>query len=55
MKKSPYADVKMYLEGLIVIIDSIESKEDTSMNVGIITDIHQQIGKLKDRMISLYS
>ena len=53
MEKSPYAEARMYLEGLIVILDSIEDREDPSMNAGILIDIHEQIGKLKDKVISL--
>ena len=41
-----YKNIKMYLEGLIIILESLETKEDPTMNIGILTDIHKVIGKL---------
>ena len=46
MKKSPYIEAKLYLEGLIVILDSLEGKEDNKMNIGVLNDVHGTIGEL---------
>ena len=51
-KKAPYLEARLYLEGLIVILESLENKEDPSMNINILTDIQDQIGKLKNKLIS---
>ena len=51
-KKSPYLEAKLYLEGLVIILESLEGKEDPSMNISILTDIQKQIGNLKDKLVS---
>ena len=52
MQESPYKDIRFYLEGLVIILESLEGKEDKSMNIGILTDIEKQIGNLKNKLIS---
>ena len=52
MKESPYKDMRFYLEGLVIILESLEGKEDKSMNIGILNDIQNEIGNLKDKLIS---
>ena len=51
-KKAPYLEARLYLEGLIIILESLEDREDQSMNIGILSDIQKQIGNLKDKLIS---
>ena len=51
-KKTPYLEARLYLEGLVVILESLEEREDQSMNIGILTDIQKQIGNLKDKLVS---
>ena len=51
-KKTPYLEARLYLEGLIVILESLEGKEDPSMNINILTDVQKQIGNLKDKLVS---
>ena len=43
---TPYKDAIMYLEGIIIILESLETKEDESLNIGILTDIQNKIGEL---------
>ena len=51
-RKAPYLEARLYLEGLVIILESLEGKEDQSMNIGILTDIQKQIGNLKDKLVS---
>ena len=46
MKKTPYQDAIIYLEGLIIILESLEEKKDEKLNIGILTDVHSKIGEL---------
>ena len=43
---TPYKDAIMYLEGIIIILESLEKKEDKALNIGILTDIQSKIGEL---------
>ena len=43
---SPYGDAIMYLEGIILILESLEEKKDETLNIGILTDIQNKIGEL---------
>ena len=46
MKKNPYQDAIIYLEGLIIILESLENKENEKLNIGILTDVQNKIGEL---------
>ena len=52
MKKAPYIEARLYLEGLIVILESLESKEDPSMNISILADVERTIGNLRTKLES---
>ena len=43
---SPYKDAIMYLESLIIILESLEEKKDETLNIGILTDVQNKIGEL---------
>ena len=43
---SPYGDAIMYLEGIILILESLEEKKDETLNIGILIDIQNKIGEL---------
>jgi len=43
---SPYKDATMYLESLIIILESIETKEDEKLNISMLTDVQNKIGEL---------
>ena len=43
---TPYKDAIMYLEGIIIILESLENKEDETLNISILTDVQNKIGEL---------
>ena len=43
---SPYKDAIIYLEGIILILESLEEKKDETLNIGILTDMQSKIGEL---------
>ena len=43
---SPYNDAILYLEALIVILESLEERKDETLNIGILTDVQNKIGEL---------
>tara|TARA_Y100000310_G_scaffold28128_1_gene26775 strand:+ start:154 stop:321 length:168 start_codon:yes stop_codon:yes gene_type:complete len=51
-KKGPYIEARMYLEGLIVILESLEGREDPLMNISILTDVEKKIGDLRSSLES---
>jgi len=56
MKDTPYLECVTYLEGLMIVINGMHTRasEDTiDMNIGILTDIQNNIGKLIGRLESL--
>jgi hypothetical protein len=56
MKDTPYLECVTYLEGLMIIIKGMHTRanDDTvNMNIGILTDIQNNIGKLIGRLESL--
>ena len=46
MSKSPYKEAIMYLEGLIIMLNSLENKENEALNIGILKSVHDKIGAL---------
>ena len=53
MNKTPYIEAKLYLEGLIVILESLDKKEDNKINIGVLTDVHGKIGDLITNLQSI--
>ena len=49
---TPYKDAIMYLEGIIIILESLENKEDETLNISILTDIEKKIGDLRSSLES---
>ena len=43
---NPYKDAIIYLEGIILILESLEEKKDETLNIGILTDVQNKIGEL---------
>ena len=43
---TPYKDAIMYLEGIIIILESLEEKKDEKLNISILTDVQNKIGEL---------
>ena len=43
---TPYKDAIMYLESLIIMLESLEKKEDEKLNIVILTNIQSKIGEL---------
>ena len=46
MRETPYQEAIMYLEGLIIMLESLDKREDDTLNIAILTDIQQKIGEL---------
>lgn len=44
-----YKDLILYLQGLIMILESIDSQDDT-VKVGMIRDIEKNVGILADNL-----
>mgnify|MGYP003134492399 CR=1 FL=1 len=43
---TPYKDAIIYLEGLIIILESLENKKDEKLNIGMLIDVQNKIGEL---------
>ena len=50
MTNSPYKDAILYLEGLVIILNSLETKNNEALNVGILKTVHDKIGDLIVRL-----
>lgn len=44
----PFMETKLYLEGLIVVLNALDKKDENEnkMNIGLLTDVHNNIGNL---------
>ena len=48
--KSPYQESIMYLEGIKVILESLEGRHDQKITIGILHDVKNKIGSLITRL-----